>query len=429
MATLLMIESWMHSSGRALPPLLSELGHDYVLLTRDPGLYPQAADGTGHPVVALADEVVVVETNDTARTLATAAAVGRRRRIDGVLTTCDYYLQTVATVARGLGLPGEDVEALAIARRKDLVREAVAGPGLPDVRHAVAGDEDAAVKAAADLGYPMIVKPVDGNAGVGVRIVHDEVELAAALAAVRAGRTNSRGQARVGTLLLEEVLDGQEVSVESLTVDGRTTVLAVTDKSLTGAPGFVESGHMVPARLDAPVLRRVEDHARAVLAAVGLRRGLAHTEVRITADGPRLIEVNPRQGGNSIFELLHLATGDHPLRLLVGLALGEAPELQSSGMVGSAAIVMVISPEAGEVVSVAGGDSLDADPTVLRWHVRTPTTAPEPVDNGCYLGEILTLDRTGPDARAAAEAAVQRLTLLTADGRRLRPLGFPSGLA
>src|SRR5690606_29007550 len=84
MATLLMVESWINSTGRSLPPLLRDLGHDYVLLTRDPGLYPSSSAGTPHPAVAGADEVVVAETNDLTAATEAAVAVARRRRIDGV---------------------------------------------------------------------------------------------------------------------------------------------------------------------------------------------------------------------------------------------------------------------------------------------------------------------------------------------------------
>lgn len=430
MATLLMIESWMHSTGRALPQLLDLLGHEYVLLTRDPTLYPPATDGTPHPAVDHAAEVLVVETNDVARTIAAAAAVARRRGVDGVLTTCDYYLEAVAHVARALGVPGENPDALALARRKDRVRDAVATAGVADVRYAVAADEESALKGAADLGYPVIAKPVDGNSGAGVQLVHDEGHLLASFAAVQAHPRNGRDQARAGLLLIEEVLAGPEVSVETVTVAGRTTVLAVTDKSLTGAPAFVESGHMVPARLDDDVRRAVEDHVRDVLAAVGLRHGLAHTELRLTADGPRLVEVNPRQGGNSIFELLDHVVGAHPLRLLVDLALGTEPDIPAggAGSASSAAIVFVISPEPADIAAVEGTDTLASDPRVLRWQVHVPATAPAPTDNGCYLGEVVAIDRDGPGAREAAEAAVDRLRLRTSDGRLLRPLGVPSGL-
>jgi argininosuccinate lyase len=432
-STLLMVESWVHSSGRALPPLLTRLGHDYVLLTRDPGTYRGA--GGDAPVLRDADEVVVAETNDAAALADAAAEVARRRPIDGVLTTCDYYLGAAAAVARRLGLPGEDPAVLRAATRKDRVRAALAAGGVPDVAHGVAGTWDDARKLASDLGYPLVAKPVDLNAGTGVRRVADEEELAAAFAAATGGSRNSRGQRRAGVLLLEQVLVGQEVSVETVTWEGETTVLAVTDKSLTAAPAFVESGHMVPARLDDRTTVATEDLVRDALRALGVRHGLAHTEVMLTAEGPRIVEVNPRQGGNSIFELVRRVTDTHPLEVLVDLALGRRPELGTVraprpgvATAGSAAVVFVMSPETARIVAVEGAEALGSDPAVVDWRVTVPASASRPVDNSAYLGHVMAVD-PGGDARAHAESLVASLRLRTDDGRCLAPLGVPSGLA
>jgi argininosuccinate lyase len=121
-ATLLMVESWLHSTGRCLPPIIRRLGHEYVLVTKDPGLYPPAPDGEPHPVLRDADEVVVVDTNDDDAVCAAARALVSRRRIDGVLTTCDYYLSTVATVARLLGLPRATPAGMSPGPQKPQVR-------------------------------------------------------------------------------------------------------------------------------------------------------------------------------------------------------------------------------------------------------------------------------------------------------------------
>ncbi|MGF1651785.1 MAG: acetyl-CoA carboxylase biotin carboxylase subunit family protein [Actinomycetales bacterium] len=433
MATLLMVESWVHSSGRALPPLLTRLGHDFVLLTRNPQTYRTPTGDA--PTLRDAAEVVVGETNDLDALLPAAVEVAGRRRIDGVLTTCDYYLGAAAAVARQLGLPGEDPAVLRDATRKDRVRAALAAAGVPDVAHGVAGTWDDVRKLASDLGYPLVAKPVDLNSGTGVRRVVDEDELAAAFASATGGPRNSRGQRRVGVLLLEQVLVGQEVSVETVTWQGETTVLAVTDKSLTAAPAFVESGHMVPARLDDRVTAATGSLVRDALRAVGIRHGLAHTEVMLTAEGPRIVEINPRQGGNSIFELVRRVTGTHPLEVLVDLALGRAPELGTvraprpgAATVGSASIVFVMSPETADVTAVEGTEALAADPEIVDWDVRVPVSAARPVDNSAYLGHVMTVDAAG-DARRRAERAVASLRLRTADGRLLTPLGVPSGLA
>ncbi len=396
MATLLMIESWLQSTGEALPALLRSLGHDDALVTRDPALYG-AGSAARHPALAGAADVVVVETNDTAAVVERAAELAATRRIDGVLTTCDYYLATTAAVAARRPARGRR-HAHRRPRRRPAPRLSARGQARrPQRRH---------------VGAP-------GRRGGPPqrRLGRDH----------RPHPQHPR-QALAGVVLLEEVLTGTEVSVEAVTVDGRTTVVALTDKSVTGPPAFVESGHMFPAALPPRVADDVADFATAAL---GLTHGLSHTEVMITAGGPRLVELNPRQGGGYIFDLVHLVTGAHPLRALVDLALGAAPVIGTAAAPlpgaavpgGSAAVMFVMAPRPGRVVAVDGLDRLTADPQVHRWALPVPVDAARPVDNEAYLGHVVVLDPGGAGARAHAERLVGSLRLRFADGSTAPPLG------
>ncbi|NEE02946.1 ATP-grasp domain-containing protein [Phytoactinopolyspora halotolerans] len=435
MATLLMVESWLHSTGLCLPPIIRRLGHEYVLLTRDPALYPPTADGRPHPVVAEADEIVVADTNSPEAVVEAASALASRRPVDGVLSTCDYYLDTVAAVAAALGLPGARPEVMRRANQKHLVRAALDDAGLPNPRFAVVADWKHARAAAQRIGTPLVAKPVDLNAGTAVEIIRDEAALKDAFWAVAGLERNTRGQPLRRLLLLEERLRGQEVSVEAVTYGGTTTVIGITDKSVTAPPACVESGHMFPARLDPGVAREVEDFVRDVLAAIGYTHGLSHTEVMITPDGPRLVEVNPRQGGGYIFDLVDVVTGTHPLEMLVDLALGRMPRLGTETIrsrratARSAAVVFVMSPRQGTVRRISGLEALEADPRVHRWTMTpAPVTAHRPRDNDAYIGHVLVADPDGDAARAHAETLVGGLRLHFDDGETAQPLGIPSGL-
>jgi biotin carboxylase len=437
MATLLMVESWLQSTGHSLPPLIRELGHDYVLMTRDPALYGagHGASARRHPALHYADEVVVVETNETDTVVDRAAALSGRRPIHGVLTTCDYYLVSVARIAEHLGLPGPAPGVMAAATRKDSVRQALDLAGVPNPAHAVVKTWDEARAAAARIGYPLVAKPVDLNAGTSVRRVDSDAHLKDAVHEIAGRDCNTRGQAAPKVVLLEEMLVGTEVSVEAVTVDGRTTVLGITDKSVTAPPAFVESGHMFPARLEVGVADAVEAFVVEVLDAVGFIHGLTHSEVMVTADGSRLVELNPRQGGGHIFELVHLVTGTNPLQLLVDVALGRATQVGTTASPlegaaapgGSAAVVFVMAPHAGEVRDVAGLGALSRDPHVVRWTLPTPVVSPLPVDNEAYLGHVVTIDRHGRQARTWAEAGLGRLRLCFADGTEVAPLAVRAG--
>ncbi|WP_162453331.1 ATP-grasp domain-containing protein [Phytoactinopolyspora mesophila] len=452
MATLLMVESWLHSTGLCLPPIIRRLGHEYILFTKDPALYPPISPGEPHPVIRDAREIVVVDTNDDDATCAAASALAGKRRIDGVLTTCDYYLATVATLARLLELPGAPPDVMRLATQKHLVRAALDGAGLPNPAFAVAADWHDARAAAARIGTPLIAKPVDLNAGTAVERICDEAGLKDAFWGVNSAERNTRGQPLRRLLLMEERLEGEEVSVEALTFKGLTTIIGITDKSLTAPPACVESGHMFPARLSPDIARQVETFAVDALDAIGFTHGLSHIEVMITADGPRIVEINPRQGGGYIFDLVHLVTGIHPLEMLVDLALGQMPALDSrvnaasldrvaagdggqrmagsvegatTGLPGSAAVFFVMSPRDGVVSHVSGVERLDADPRVHRWALPTPATARRPRDNDAYLGHVLTVDPAGDGARVRAEELVAALRLHFADGETTPPLIAP----
>jgi argininosuccinate lyase len=414
-ADLLMIESWLQSTGLMLPPLLRDGGHRYVLVTRDPDLY-RLPDGEPHPVLALASEVIVAETNDGAALVAAARAVAARRRIDGVLTTCDYYLPAVALVAEELGLPGAPADVLRTATRKHLVRQALTAGGVPDVPFAVAATWDQAHKAAADLGYPLVVKPVDMNSGTGVRKVVDEVGLAVAFAEATTPERNTRDQPLERLALLERILEGPEYSVESVTRDGVTRVLGITAKSVAepgveAGSGFVESGHLFPAPLAQDERDEIERHVVAVLGAVGLTQGISHTEVRVTAAGPRLIELNPRQGGGYIFELVRLVTGFNPLQVLVDLALGREP-VPGPAVASSAAVTFLLPASDGVVREVRGAQRLAEDDRVLSHETPSAGRVVRPGDNNERIGHVLVVDPSGGEAKAWSDELAASLDIV-----------------
>jgi argininosuccinate lyase len=303
------------------------------------------------------------------------------------------------------------------AYRKDLTRAALSDAGVPGPRFELARGWSATAKAAADLGYPLVVKPVDLCGGMHVRKVTDETQLREAFLALEAFPVNARNQPRVPTVLLEELLTGPEVSVETVTSAGVTHVVGVTDKSLAGEPWFVESGHMFPADLSDADRDAAVDTAVAAVEALGLDSAVAHTEVKLTADGPRLIEVNPRPAGNQITELVRRVTGIDLPAVFAQLAVGEEPALRpASTGVRSAAISFLLPPRAGLVAGIDGADGLSREPGVVNWAVKPAGhRAGDPTSNNTYLGHVVATDVDGPGARARAERAVAGLTVRYAE--------------
>ncbi|HEX8614103.1 MAG TPA: ATP-grasp domain-containing protein [Telluria sp.] len=414
MAHLLMIESWVGGTGRIFPATITGAGHTYTFVTRNRGHYLDGLDAPIHPVLAHAANVLTTETNDVPALIAFLRAQHRVLKFDGVVTICDYYIDTVAQVAQALELPQAFCSNVAMVRRKHLVREALEKAGLPNPAFTAVTSWDAARAAAREIGYPLILKPSDLASSAFVKLVKDETELQAAFAALEAFPTNFREQAREPLWLLEEYMKGEEVSVEACTFGGQTTIIGITDKSLTGFPYFIEDGHMFPARLDGDVSEAVCALVRAALEAVGFDHGISHTEVKITRKGPRIVEINPRPGGNYIAELIERVTGIEFLSAQIDLALGRQPDLtRKETGVQSAAIKFLVPTGVGKVSAMTGIDSVAGAPHVARALIANATgkELAAPIDNACYLGHVVALDPDGLDARKYAEQALSRVEI------------------
>lgn len=146
-------------------------------------------------------------------------------------------------------------------------------------------------------------------------------------------RENSRG----GTVMVEEYMQGPEVSVEVMVMDGEPHILTITDKYITPPPYFVELAHCEPSRLDAETQEQIRKVAAQAVRAIGIDNAPAHVEIKVTEDGPKIVELAARLGGDFITsKLVPLSTGIDMVGASVVLATGEKPDLTPTGERGAA---------------------------------------------------------------------------------------------
>lgn len=410
MAHLLMIESWVGASGNLLPPLLKSLGHTYTFVTRKPEHYESTLNTEKHPVIQHADSVLVTETNDVPSLIAFL----RSYRFDGVITVCDYYIEAVREVAKAFQLPCPFPDEVKTVRQKHLMRKALDRAGLGNPTYRIAYSWAKVEDAAEAIGYPLVLKPVDLASSAFVSLVQNRNELREAYQALEAFPLNFRDQQRDRTYLLEAYMAGEEVSVESVSYKGETTMLGITDKSVTGTPYFIENGHMFPAKLDEETRMSVTQFVRSALQAVGFNHGIAQTEVKLTAEGPRIVEINPRTAGNYIVELIGRVTGVDLLQSFAELSLGVKPVIEpTQSGIASAAVLFLVPPQGGTVARIQGIETLDVDEHVVRYKIEdcAGKSISSPIDNACYLGHVIAEDKEGPDARRYAEEALARIAI------------------
>ena len=227
-------------------------------------------------------------------------------RADGVLTFVENYVCEAARVAAALGLPGNPPEAVDAARSKVRTRELSARLGLPTPRAQRVRSLDELFAAAADVGFPAVVKPEFGASAAGCVRVDSIEALSGVYRLVRAVVTpEQKAIFRAGSdLLLEQYLDGVEFDVDLIMQDGECVFSSVSQNWPTAEPSFQETGLHLPPDHNRRAVRGLVDLSVQTVQSFGFRRGVLHVEGKCTSRGPRVIEVNARMGGARIYQMV-----------------------------------------------------------------------------------------------------------------------------
>ena len=243
--------------------------------------------------------------------------VCKRVQIDGITTIAsDVAVLAVTYVASKMGLIGNPVEYADVTTNKYLMRETFLRYDVPSPKYTMV---DSSGQYDIDgFNYPLIVKPTDRSGSRGVEKVSSEEMLDSAVARARMEAFNK-------TAIIEEFVDGKEISVESISFKGRHYVLQITDKVTTGDPFFVELEHHQPSSLPNDIKDKVKRIVLKALDALHVEYGASHSELKVTNNGDiRVIEVGARMGGDFIgSDLVQLSTGYDFLGETLKVAMGE----------------------------------------------------------------------------------------------------------
>lgn len=325
---------------------------------------------------------------------------------DGIVTLCtDMPIRALAYSCKELGLIGPSEECAVTATDKGRMIQAFEKHGVscPTYLLVAAGtDVDALGK---DFTFPLITKPVDNSGSRGIMLANDQQSLREALSYSAA---NGRG----GDVIVEEYMQGPEVSVEVMVVDGQAQVLQITDKLTTGAPHFVEIGHSQPSRLPEKDRRSIADLACRAAISVGIVNGPAHAEIILTKDGPKMVEIGARMGGGCITtHLVPLSTGINMTGATIDVALGNAPDLQRKWSKGAA--IRFIIPPVGTVAAISGAEEARRIPGIhlVEIQCRVGQELRELESGACRIGYVIAQAETPEAAVTACEAALEKIKI------------------
>ncbi len=375
--------------------------------TRVRGLWTAACDrDPGAPGFRFAERrcIVSIEDEPAVERLASALAP------DGIIAPGrDRSTAVAARIAEKLGIAhplSPATAALCASRIRQ--REALAGAGVPQPHwQAIAGSAEEV-----ELALPVVVKTVDRSGQTQLRLVEHAGALAAAVEAARAA---SRG----GPVLVEEVVDGPEVTVTGFSVAGEYVPLLVSDRVCAKPPAF---GVPLSETWPSPHAQAAAEVARRAVEALSILEGPSHVRLVLSRGGPEVLQVSARLGANHEAELVALATGVDLNQLALSAAVGwpfDADDVRARApeAVGGATTRVLVAPP-GRLESVELPQGLRG--VVATWIYRQPGYVFGPLRRPSdRAGAVLVGGSSREEAVAWASDALERIRLLTADAGAL----------
>jgi biotin carboxylase len=343
-------------------------------------------------------------------------------RPDAVLTFWETRVPVATRAAAALGLPCNPVDAVDVARSKLRTREASERAGLPTPRSLRVQSLDELYAAAAEIGFPAVIKPEFGASAVGCVRVDAVESLSDVYWVVRQVlETTDVVDLRAGNdLVVEDYLDGVEFDVDLVLDGGECVFSSVSQNWPTAEPSFQERGLHCPPDHGSRAVRRLVELSVQTVQAFGFLNGVLHVEGKCTSKGPRMVEVNARMGGGRIHQLVEAVWGVDLIEAQVRAALGLSQALTPSRKPRCAvAHSIVYAPASGRLAALPLND------------VASDVDFGPFVDVSARVGE----DVTGPDQLFSTELVevyvaaknLRRARALLADVLRDPPVVVPVG--
>ncbi len=344
--------------------------------------------------------------------------------VDDQVTICG------ASICQALGLRHNSVESVTATRNKYRMRERLGQAGVPQPRYKLCSLDDDPVHIAEQVEYPCVVKPLTLSGSRGVIRANTAVEFVRAVARLdhilrsefRQSHSSAAARSRPAhslpetarQFLVEDFVAGPEVALEGLLTQGTLRVLALFDKPdpLDG-PFFEETIYVTPSRLPVSVQADIARCASHACRAMGLSEGPVHAELRINADGPWIIEINPRSIGGLCSRVLRFGTGLSLEELIIRHAL-DGDDVPPNRENQPAGVMMIPTPRAGVLTEVRGLEEAQTvggiEQVTISAHLGQELI---PLPEGAlYLGFLFARAATPEAVEQALRASHARLDFL-----------------
>ncbi|CAH2406782.1 ATP-grasp domain-containing protein [Mesorhizobium ventifaucium] len=386
-------------------------GLRYVQAARRLGLHPitLSSDPTQYDYVATEkSEAIRVDTDNLDALIRECSRLLESYDIAGITGFAgddESVSATVGKLCRHFGLPGPNPSSIERCCDKFIQHQLLAKAGLPIPAYRLATNATDVESAAAEIGLPVILKPVVGSGSSGVRLCRDVEELAEHTRYLVGRKHISRSSPGI---LVEEFAQGPYFIAHIMGAE----VIGIEAGDSGPLPHFVFCESSFPAQLSHGEYMRVADASLSCLQALGLGWGPACIEFRWTKRGPVVIEVNPRLAGAPSPQLVELAYGVDLIGGHVKLAIGEECNLRRKHLQ-TAAAQFLIPDRDGLLDRIDGGSQAGALPGVaeVRLYVEPKTPIVRKGDYRDWLGHVIAASPDLAQTKAILQRAVDLIDL------------------
>jgi biotin carboxylase len=356
-----------------------------------------------------------------------AAAWHAQEHFDGVFTFSESAVVAVAAVAAALGLPSIGVEAARTSRNKLIMREAHkrAGAAHPSFRFVT--DLGAALDAAEEFGYPVIIKPTLGAASNFVFRADDAGQLRERYGQARRGIDQMSWYAMEADgldlgphgLLVESFLDGHEHLIEALAWDDEVYLGSIVDRVTIEGDTFDDDVHHAPTDLSPERIAEVHALVTAGVRAQGLVRSTLHAEVRYHQGRPFLVEIAVRPGGGGLDYMARLSAGYDPIKAVMDVARGVRPSVHHFRPTAVHTAAMCLLCPSGTIESIGVPPEVSAAEAVyyLKIFARPGDVIRRPPEGNSIYGGLGALGTSLDDAMRIAVDMAGKIEVQLADSR------------
>lgn len=331
------------------------------------------------------------------RMIAAAKAWHAEERFDGVFTLSEMGVILTAHIAKELGLPGISVEAGLASRNKYLMRQAHERGNVPHPKFRYVESKDEALAAAAEFGYPAIVKPTLGGASGFVFRCDTPEDLALRYEQAARGIQDDKFYPAMEAdgmelgpngLLVESFLDGHEHLIEAVVWDGEVYLGSVVDRVTVEGDTFDDDVHHAPTDLSPEKYAKLYEVAAGAVRAQGLERSVAHVEIRFHQGEPYILEAAARPGGGGLNTMSEVIGGYDPIVAVADIAVGRKPKIRHFTPTGVHCSGVAMICPAGVIEEVVVPPELYEDPNVafFRIIVKPGDVIKRPPDGNTVFG-------------------------------------------